>query len=168
MRYVLAMVLVLIAVAAAAQGEGQPAPCSAPEYRQFDFWLGNWTVTEGGKPSGKNQVSVVLDGCVVFEQWQGELGYAGKSFNRYDAASGQWEQTWVDNHGGVLKLSGGMQDGKMVLQGENEVKGKVSLNRITWTPNADGSVRQHWETSEDGGGTWTTVFDGLYRKSAEK
>ena len=35
--------------------------------------------------------------------------------------------------------------------------------RITWTPNADGSVRQHWETSTDDGKTWKTSFDGLYR-----
>ncbi len=40
---------------------------------------------------------------------------------------------------------------------------------ITWTPNADGSVRQHWETSEDGK-TWKTAFDGLYtpRKEGKK
>ena len=31
------------------------------------------------------------------------------------------------------------------------------------TPNADGSVRQHWE-SADSSGKWTTAFDGLYTK----
>jgi hypothetical protein len=36
------------------------------------------------------------------------------------------------------------------------------LNRITWSPNPDGSVRQHWEQSSDGGTTWATIFDGLY------
>jgi hypothetical protein len=28
----------------------------------------------------------------------------------------------------------------------------------------DGRVRQHWETSKDGGATWTTAFDGYYRR----
>ena len=31
---------------------------------------------------------------------------------------------------------------------------------------ADGTVRQHWETSGDGGATWATAFDGLYRPLA--
>ena len=30
----------------------KPVPCSAPAYRQFDFWLGEWDVFEegGSKP----------------------------------------------------------------------------------------------------------------------
>jgi hypothetical protein len=31
-------------------------------------------------------------------------------------------------------------------------------------PGKDGSVRQLWESSADGGRTWTTVFDGLCRR----
>jgi hypothetical protein len=38
-------------------------------------------------------------------------------------------------------------------------------DRVTWTPNADGSVRQLWEKSADGGATWTTAFDGLYTRA---
>jgi hypothetical protein len=33
------------------------------------------------------------------------------------------------------------------------------------TPNADGSVRQLWETSRDGQ-TWSVLFDGLYTRAA--
>jgi hypothetical protein len=40
------------------------------------------------------------------------------------------------------------------------------LNRITWTPNPDGTVRQRWDQSTDSGATWTTVFDGLYARPA--
>jgi hypothetical protein len=36
--------------------------------------------------------------------------------------------------------------------------------RITWTPNADGSVRQLWETA-DSKGAWSVVFDGTYTKN---
>jgi hypothetical protein len=40
-------------------------------------------------------------------------------------------------------------------------------HRITWTPVAAGQVRQLWEASRDGGGTWSVVFDGKYaRKGA--
>ena len=39
---------------------------------------------------------------------------------------------------------------------------KTVAHRITWTPGADGSVRQLWESSADGGTTWSVVFDGRY------
>ena len=41
-------------------------------------------------------------------------------------------------------------------------------NRVTWTPHEDGSVQQVWETSTDGGETWTTVFDGQYVKARQE
>ena len=40
--------------------------------------------------------------------------------------------------------------------------GLTLQQRITWTPNADATVRQLWETSEDGGKTWSVAFDGRY------
>ena len=44
-------------------------------------------------------------------------------------------------------------------------KDPARMNEITWTPNADGSVRQHWRTTKDGGKTWETAFDGKYVRS---
>ncbi len=40
---------------------------------------------------------------------------------------------------------------------------RVPLDRITWSPGSDGSVRQTWE-SADAQGQWTVVFDGIYRR----
>ena len=52
-----------------------------------------------------------------------------------------------------------------VYEGESTNReGRQVLNRITWHDNPDGTVRQHWETSADGGKTWETAFDGLCRK----
>jgi hypothetical protein len=55
----------------------------------------------------------------------------------------------------------------MVLQSEPQpdATGVPTIQRITWSPGTEGSVRQHWESSRDGGATWTTVFDGRYVKS---
>jgi hypothetical protein len=53
----------------------------------------------------------------------------------------------------------------MVLEGETPPSapgGPATKNRITWSPEAEGRVRQHWETSADGGKTYTTAFDGMY------
>ena len=54
----------------------------------------------------------------------------------------------------------------MVLVGRSvpDPQGIVALQRIGWTPLHDGRVRQHWETSNDTGKTWTTAFDGYYTK----
>jgi hypothetical protein len=44
--------------------------------------------------------------------------------------------------------------------------GKKALQRITWSQLPGGKVRQFWESSTDGGKTWTVAFDGTYiRKS---
>jgi len=139
-----------------------------PEARQFDFWIGEWEVKEpDGKPAGTNTITVVAGGAGLLENWTGDPlagGGSGKSLNAYNAAKGQWQQFWVGSGGGVLELSGALVHGGMVLAGEHVVRGQRLLERITWTPNADGSVRQHWQQSTDGGASWRTVFDGLYRR----
>ena len=72
----------------------------------------------------------------------------------------------MDNGGTRLMLSGAFKDGSMVLAGERTLQGAAVSDRITWTPNPDGTVRQHWEQSRDGGLGWGTVFDGLYTRVA--
>jgi len=139
-------------------------PCDTVEHRAFDFWLGDWQVhTPDGKLAGENLVESRYDSCVVHEQYTSASGkYRGESLNIYDASRKVWHQTWVDNSGLLLVLEGSMQQGKMVLEGETTSDdGTVTKQRITWTPNADGSVRQLWESS-DAAGQWATVFDGLY------
>ncbi|WP_428409796.1 tetratricopeptide repeat protein [Hyphococcus sp.] len=142
-------------------------PCTDPEYRHFDFWLGTWDVTAAGAsgPSATNNISSEHGGCVVLEQYNAG-GFTGMSINFYDSNDKHWHQTWMANAGNALYLKGGLEDGAMVMSDKGLVESET-INRITWTPNDDGSVRQHWETSTDDGVSWTTVFDGLYTKKAE-
>jgi hypothetical protein len=154
-----------IAQAAAA---AKPPPCSAPEHRQFDFWLGDWEVREpSGKSAGRNRIVAIHGGCALQESWTGAGGTTGSSLNAYDDDRKAWHQTWVDSGGGVLKLDGGLVDGRMVLSGEaltSDDPPKASRQRITWTPLPDGRVRQLWESSTDSGKTWSIVFDGVYSR----
>src|SRR4051812_48811859 len=47
-------------------------------------------------------------------------------------------------------------DGRMVLASEpRQTDAGVDVQRITWSKNADATVRQLWESSTDGGRTWT-------------
>lgn len=151
--------------AAAQAGAPQAPACSAPEYRQFDFWLGDWQVEVPGKPSNKSRITRLFGDCGLREEyWAGGGRYEGSSFNVYDAPRKVWHQTWVDNQGGLLALEGGLRGTSMVLEGEQPgPQGGKQTNRITWTPNSDGTVRQLWEISTDAGKSWSTAFDGLYR-----
>jgi hypothetical protein len=164
------LALTLVALPVFAQQQGKKS-CSGPENRQFDFWVGQWDVTDpAGKPAGRSRIESRLGDCVIHEHWFGAGGSVGESFNLYNAATAQWEQYWVDNGGNRLHLKGGLVGTSMVLEGLQDRPdartGHVQRERIRWTPNADGSVRQLWETSTDGGKTWATSFDGLYRKAA--
>jgi hypothetical protein len=147
------------------------APCAAAQKHQFDFWLGAWDVSDpAGKAVGDSRIEAILDGCVVLEHWRNAAStVAGRSFNLYNAGTGQWEQFWVDNGGSRLHLTGGLQGASMVLEGvqdrPNAGTGKPQRERITWTPAADGGVRQLWETSVDDGATWRVSFDGRYRRA---
>jgi hypothetical protein len=140
--------------------------CSAPEYRQFDFWIGHWSVTAGGQPAGDSRVDAILDGSALLETWTGASGNRGKSLNQYNRVLGAWEQFWVDSAGGRLLLRGGWRTDAMVLEGVADAPdpetGVARRERITWTPGSDGSVRQVWEASVDDGATWTVEFDGRY------
>ncbi|WP_298827155.1 hypothetical protein [uncultured Piscinibacter sp.] len=159
-RALVALSIAFPALTAAAAGTA----CGATEYRQFDFWLGEWNVhTPEGKLAGVNKISGEYGGCVLHERYASSGGYRGESLNTYDSGRKVWHQTWVDNAGTLLLLEGGLRGASMVLEGQTVEAGKVAKHRITWTPNADGSVRQLWE-STDSKGQRRTVFDGTYTK----
>lgn len=146
-----------------------PPACKQVEYRQFDFWIGKWEVmsSTGGKKLGDSHIELVAGGCVLLENWTGAGGSTGKSLNMYDSTDRQWHQSWYDSSGSRLDLAGKFADGKMVLSSAvpDPAKPGVTIHqRITWTPNADGSVRQLWESSSDSGKNWTVAFDGKYIK----
>ena len=159
--YLQALTLGLALLASASQGA---TPCAAPAYRAFDFWLGQWTVTTpDGKVAGANRIDSEYDGCVLHERYTAGK-YRGESLNTYDPGRGVWHQTWVDNQGTLLLLEGGLVNDAMILEGQTKnADGQVVGHRITWTPGADGSVRQLWQMTNTEG-AWETAFDGRYTR----
>jgi hypothetical protein len=118
-----------------------------------------------GSLVGTNSITSILNGCSLHERYSTPTGYAGESFNIYDGSRGVWHQTWVDMTGALLVLEGGFRDGAMVMQGETRAgDGSKVLNRISWSlvEGDPDRVRQYWETSGDGGESWSPAFDGLY------
>ena len=150
------------------------AACDAPEQHQFDFWLGDWEVLappgapNAGQALGRNRIERVAGGCALMEHWRGAKGMDGRSLNGWDAAHRVWRQFWIGGDGVVLRLEGGLRDGAMVMHGELPgASGAPQQQRIVWTPAADGTLTQRWETSDDGGATWAVAFLGVYRRVDE-
>ncbi|HZU23691.1 MAG TPA: hypothetical protein VE998_12735, partial [Terriglobales bacterium] len=71
-------------------------PCTRPEYRQFDFWVGDWNVTEKDAATSTAHVRVdrILGGCVLREHYEDDTGAVGESFSTYDVGRRVWHQTW--------------------------------------------------------------------------
>jgi tetratricopeptide (TPR) repeat protein len=144
-------------------------PCrNSPEFRQLDFWLGEWDVEANGQFAGTSSVQLILDDCVIFENWTSRglsQGYSGKSFNVFNPALKKWEQLWVDNTGSVLTLQGEYKDGTLQYRGETpQADGTKTNERLTFFKLPDDRVHQVWEQSRDGGKSWQVIFDGLYKR----
>lgn len=140
-------------------------PCGTPEYRQFDFWLGNWEVRDpAGNVVGRNDVSLHLDGCMLMESWTSVAGHAGMSMNFFEPTDATWNQIFIDNTGvpsGWPPLKGKLVDGKMVL---SSIAGTRPQTRWIWSRTDDGRVRQMAEQLGDDGKTWTVTWDSYYSK----
>ena len=159
----------VLLLAQAAPPASPPPACTGPEHRQFDFWVGKWTVTPTGKPNAvaNSLIEKLYGGCAVRENWMPFKGTGGGSLNNY--VNGRWHQTWVDSSNARVDFTGGLTGGKMVLTGYWKGvggPGKDALIRMTYSKNADGTVRQHGEQSTDHGLTWSTSFDFTYHPAA--
>lgn len=169
----LGVTLLAAARPVSAQQPAQQRPdCSAPEHRQFDFWVGEWAVTApNGSKAGENRISLILKNCVLLEEWSGAGGGFGKSYNVYDRTTRKWHQTWVDDSGTLLQLDGGLVDGAMVLEGSTLSRTSATvMHRVQWSKIGESPdrVRQFWQQSTDGGKTWSTAFDGTYTRKSDR
>ena len=160
------------ATAPAATAAATLPSCSAAEYHQLDFWIGDWdtfeTDTPGGPSIARARVSRIAQDCAIHELYEQGDGLIGDSILSYDAVRKQWQQTWVTNRGSLMVILGEFKDGAMVLEGEAHLQdGKSVMQRITWKAQ-DKAVRESAVLSKDGGKTWTPAFDVLFRKRMDK
>ncbi|MFT3979762.1 MAG: hypothetical protein QM687_04775 [Ferruginibacter sp.] len=169
MKRILLPLLICTAMAAKAQG-----PCTInPVYRQFDFWIGEWEAYgPKGNKAGDSKMSFILDSCIVLEEWTSAgksrgITYAGKSFNTYNAQTGQWQQTWVDNVGGTTAYTKGkFHNNVMLFETEPLVisKDSVVIKKMSFFSLEKDKVRQLAEISGDNGKSWRVQVDLEYRR----
>lgn len=179
--FVLVCVLAVAAqareLAAGAQANERPASaevqaphCPAPEFRQFDFWLGDWDTFESEGPTtwiARTHVDPIASGCAIHELYEQSDGLIGDSILSFDPVRKTWQQTWVDNRGSLLVIAGAFKDGAVTLDGEMHLRdGTKVLQRITWKAEG-GGVRESSVRSKDGGNTWQPFFDVLFKRRTE-
>lgn len=156
----------------------QPKPpattCESKEsFNDFDFWLGEWNVYSNDDKrqfQGTNSITKLHKNCLIMENWTSVQGGTGSSMNYYDSVEDQWRQLWVAG-GYSIDYTGGLNDsGSMVLNGKINYysSGKSQAFRGTFTPNADGTVRQFFEQRDMESQKWVVWFDGLYIKKGSQ
>ena len=141
---------------AAAQTAPPPGQaCAAPQYHQFDFWIGQWDVTlPNGKRAGDNRIEPILGGCALRESWIGRRAAAtARATTPATRAAGAGTRPGWTTRAACWCSRAPSPTGSMVLEGETvDSAGKKQRQRITWQQTSPGHVRQLWESSSDGGG----------------
>jgi hypothetical protein len=130
----------------------------AEETRNLDFTLGRWLVrTEEGALVGRSTIESdrSLSDCLLEETFSGPSDYRAIGWLYFDVIVNRYFRTYVDNQGHRLELEGAYANGKLVLQSTQPIPGNMQV-RLTWEP-VSGGLRQTWETSSDGGTTWSTA-----------
>ena len=158
-----------------AEQQASPAPvCESKEnFKHFDFWLGEWNVYSNDDKrqfQGTNSVTKQHKNCLIMENWTNVQGGTGSSMNYYDPVEDRWRQLWVAD-GYSIDYSGGLNESRsMVLKGKINYyqTGKSQAFRGTFTPNADGTVRQFFEQKDAESQKWAVWFDGLYVKTGSE
>ena len=160
-------IIVFLLFSASVIAQEDACPCCSEDHVAFDFWLGEWEVFNNeGALVGTNSIAKEQTGCVIRENWKSANGqFTGGSTNFYNSQTKEWQQLWIDNAGSHLLLSGGREGNQMILSSKEipRENDEPYINRITWTHNEDGTVRQLWEILA-GGKVINIAFDGLYRK----
>ncbi len=168
----LGIAFIATAVASPSAGTLTSPHCTAAEYHQLDFWIGDWDTFEMDAPNGPSiaraRVEPIAQGCAIRELYEQTDGLVGDSILSYDPVRKQWQQTWVTNRGAIMMLWGNFKDGALVLEGEVHLRdGKSVMQRITWKAQ-DNGVRESAVLSKDRGKTWVPAFDVLFLKQGSK
>ncbi|MBN8696214.1 MAG: hypothetical protein J0L87_06765 [Bacteroidetes bacterium] len=141
--------------------------CCTIEYKQFDFWIGEWDVfNQQGNKVGTNVIVPMQDSCLIQENWS-STNETGTSYTFYNKIDSTWNQIYIDNLGTTLQLKGSFKNNKMVLKSEKIKSTKANfyyINKITWEKDSSGNVSQKWEIIDEKESVIQVVFDGIYKR----
>ncbi|MEM9532165.1 MAG: hypothetical protein AAGA23_14725 [Pseudomonadota bacterium] len=153
----------------------------------FDFWVGEWQVFDkaSGLLVGFDDISEIRGGCALRQHWRhmndqySPPGAPWRMRGGSDtslAADGRWHQVWIDNNGGYIHLSGGLdENGVMVLQSDwMEYRDRAGTgykvrHRWHWAPQEDGTIH-NWgfqQSELPAQSDWVKYYDIVYRRNVK-
>lgn len=139
--------------------------CTPAEFRQLDFWVGEWIVTyPDGRPAGNSVIQKILNGCVILENWSGagdlkeRVSTCMTATRKNGFRSGSTFKVSCLN----LKEAFGIRPWNTARYTTLDRKNVIGI--MTFTPSPDGTIRQIWKQSTDEGKTWKVEFDGIYKR----
>lgn len=171
MKALIATLGILLATQASSQS--MQKPCSGPEYRTLDFWVGDWVAEDqDGKSIGTNRVTRDEYGdCVITEHFRANDGsLIGHSVSMYRPGLKQWRQNWVDNQGSYFDLVGGPVSGSdhiFVLENKRPVP-TAPFQRMIWQDVKPDSFTWRWQKRAKETDPWADSWVIRYRKTVAK
>ncbi|HAA14136.1 MAG TPA: hypothetical protein DCE41_21560 [Cytophagales bacterium] len=144
-----------------------------PVEQWYQFWVGNWDLTwqdaGGGTGKGTNQIVRILDGKVIqenFKALEGALaGYSGMSLSVYNPTAKQWKQAWTDSQGGYFDFTGRKDEDRFYFETAETDNGQGGVQqRMVFYEITEEAFTWDWESTQDGGATWTLNWRIQYRR----
>jgi hypothetical protein len=150
-----------------------PPACSSEEYRQLDFWVGDWHAEwdngDGTTGHGENHITRDEFGdCVIYERFSGP-GLNGMSVSTYFAPAGVWRQAWVDDQGGFFALTGGPDSSgefDFVLNNAR-LSETAPYRRMVWDEVSDASFTWLWQGRANSDEDWADLWVINYTRMEE-
>ncbi len=155
-----------------------PKSCQGEEYRQLDFWVGEWDLWYSQGPDkpkawAENAISKSAYGdCVITEKFS-MPGFTGMSVSTFHKQIGQWRQTWVDDQGNYFDLVGGPApkdaDHDFGLESVHPQEFDAPYLRMIWTVEDADHLIWQWQGHKPGETVWKDLWVLHYvRKGAQK
>ncbi len=162
-----------VSTQAGAQTPPAQAPCSGPEHRQLDFWVGEWIATwtkpDGSEGRGRNRVTRDEYGsCVIIERFSADDGsLKGVSISTYFTPAREWRQTWMDDRGGYFDLAGGpVQDQPHSFMLETHRRtASAPFQRMIWEEVTPDGFTWRWQGKPSADAQWRDSWVIRYRRA---
>lgn len=148
---------------------GAPVSAEPAQEGQLDFLAGDWAITGPGGLTGRSHIVVQMPGAMLFELRDiANEGPLPLWFELSERTHG-WVQLFPAPGGirefALLSPAGAWP---MVFGADVTLRnGSRARFRLTMSRGSADESRRLLEMSTDGGGTWSQVFDYLYRRIPE-
>jgi hypothetical protein len=140
------------------------ATCAGAEHRHFDFWLGEWNMTDtpSGQSVGTSTISREPGGCAVYEEYVSPTPISpGRSISFYEPNTKRWYQQYIDAGGNRAELaSTSFSPTSIVMRTSVATAYKV----VTWSRVDANTVTQVSNITLNGGQSFTPEYNLTYRR----